>query len=757
MPIDSSELNRSFIVVNEQATVAEVRTQIAAKGRWTYIVIRLQTGQYVALQPAQLMELLLASPVATSQQALLAAHVYEIEAALSPLASASVEQSSMSTSAALALRDTLSNHRLVVLQSGEVVGVLDRVERGAVISNPSEEAFNKLPAVDSRARAVPPPAAMAPPSPAFLGGTLGLEDVASAADAVGSALPPTPSAEPAPPVLPTTGGGGPAAIPPPVDQRFVNVEIEDQAHDQPLQLDQSYTLDLYVDTQAHSESVVQDVAFKLKFQPDEQLIEVTVQLASDDFEILTDSQTLRVPPQGCSANKARFDFKPKHAGAGQISAVLLKDNTFIQLINIKLQVGGAAGSGAIATEILGQPLAGMAVANPRDVSLTILNTGNSFTMVLTTPAVCANATVPLTFPQLDQMIIQVRKEMQAVVYLMGGTPPSYVYQTRLDIPPEVNEAALQKLAMSGFRLYQEIFFGPAAGADLQLIGKKLREMAQHAQLKIRIISQQFLLPWGILYMADSYEPAHIDPALFLGLKHVIEHIPLQPNMLVIDSVIDSSKKLTVSLNVNAGIDQQMKMSFIADQLKYWDTIKSAGKVQVVVRETEADVQKALADTTTPDQILYFNCHAISKSLSEGGGPDDSMLVLTTPAAGLTLKDLSVFAGSNDPFPAAPLIFINACESAELSPLFYDGFVPYFMSKGARGVIGTECETPALFAAEFARRFFDEFLTGKPLGQVFLELRQEFYAKNTNIMGLLYALYCSADTVVAPAVQLAAAA
>src|SRR3546814_1694866 len=49
----------------------------------------------------------------------------------------------------------------------------------------------------------------------------------------------------------------------------------------------------------------------------------------------------------------------------------------------------------------------------------------------------------------------------------------------------------------------------------------------------------------------------------------------------------------------------------------------------------------------------------------------------------------------------PLVFINACESAELTPLFYSGFVPYFMNKGARGVIGTECRMPAQFAAQWA--------------------------------------------------------
>ncbi|MEP6767761.1 MAG: CHAT domain-containing protein, partial [Acidobacteriota bacterium] len=112
---------------------------------------------------------------------------------------------------------------------------------------------------------------------------------------------------------------------------------------------------------------------------------------------------------------------------------------------------------------------------------------------------------------------------------------------------------------------------------------------------------------------------------------------------------------------------------------------------------------------------------------------------------LTLGDLSIFAPIGSPLAGAPLVFINACESAEMSPLFYDGFVPYFMGKGARGVIGTECQTPALFAAEWARRFFDSFLKGKSVGEVFLELRREFYEKHNNLLGLLYALYCDGDT------------
>jgi hypothetical protein len=196
----------------------------------------------------------------------------------------------------------------------------------------------------------------------------------------------------------------------------------------------------------------------------------------------------------------------------------------------------------------------------------------------------------------------------------------------------------------------------------------------------------------------------------------------------------------------------MGAPLIANQRRYWDAISQGSGVQVIARESQDQVMQALADTSTSDQILYFYCHAVSKSLAEGGGPDASTLVLSG-SQHLTLEDLYLFAPTKKSLPGAPLVFINACESAELSPLFYDGFVPYFMAKGARGVIGTECETPALFAAEWARCFFDQFLAGEPLGQIFLNLRQEFYHEHNNLLGLLYALYVDGDTRIVPAVQL----
>jgi hypothetical protein len=79
-----------------------------------------------------------------------------------------------------------------------------------------------------------------------------------------------------------------------------------------------------------------------------------------------------------------------------------------------------------------------------------------------------------------------------------------------------------------------------------------------------------------------------------------------------------------------------------------------------------------------------------------------------------------------------------------------------MAKGARGVIGTECKTPMLFAIEWANAFFDRFLEGAPVGETVLDLRQDFLRQHGNPLGLIYAVHCDADTRVAPALARAKA-
>ncbi|MBN1146077.1 MAG: CHAT domain-containing protein [Anaerolineales bacterium] len=543
-------------------------------------------------------------------------------------------------------------------------------------------------------------------------------------------------------------------------QRYINAEITDHDNSQPLPLGQEFALALFVDTKGLEAYIPFD---ETRLAQDEQFVRLSVQVSSSDFIVHTrQAQELRVPRVGRSRNKARFDLEPKRAGVGEVTALFYRENNFTQGMTLKLNVG--SGQGAIAGySSLGRPLEGMGAVQPRDILLFIKNMGDRFDLTMI-GAAAAHASLPVTLQELNYKIFEARQALLDVVYLAQGPSGLYVhprgvrpaanvklpYQAAIDIPAEVGEEALKRLAAAGWLLYNDLFYGPGARADANQMGDRLRELAEKNTLKLQIVSQEFFLPWGLLYLAEYFDPDDIQPQRFLGLKHMIEHIPLQERMPVLDSAIPSNKpRLAVSLNMDAGIDQAMGLNVVEEQIQYWKAIESNGKARLCVRLTDQELLEALKDPQAPDQILYFYGHAASQELDDPGGPNASALTLTGGKT-VTLRDLQLRTPMRQALPNAPLVFINACESAKLSPLFYGGFMPYFTSRGARGMIGAECELPAVFAAEWARRFFDRFLyQNKPLGEIFLALRQEFFNKHNNLLGLLYALYCDGDTRVMP--------
>jgi hypothetical protein len=267
---------------------------------------------------------------------------------------------------------------------------------------------------------------------------------------------------------------------------------------------------------------------------------------------------------------------------------------------------------------------------------------------------------------------------------------------------------------------------------------------------IQVVTSRFVIPWQLLYAARRLEP--VDPRRFLGFSHRIEHIALETGWNVREEEIRHEAPLRIGVNVNRGIDEEMGVPFVAEQLAFFESLGRSGKVRIEVRDTVSAVRAALIDPELPDQLVYFYCHARSNAPGEGVGNSALQFEGSQP---LTLKTLRTASDPETPFRSAPLVFINACQSAELSPLFYDGFVPQLTRQGARGVIGTECDTPAIFAAAWAREFFREFLAGKELGDVVLALRRKFLDEHRNAMGLLYAVHCNGNTRVEPGVGLTA--
>lgn len=538
----------------------------------------------------------------------------------------------------------------------------------------------------------------------------------------------------------------------PASARWINAELEDHAPDQALKVQQWYTLAFDVDVKQRAEAVGAVVVDETGlFKPVEQEVQLTIQLNSADFDLPEHSRFLRLPRAGKSLNKARFDISPLHDGPSALTATIHKDGNFIQQMQLSFDVGASVPTSAVVTA-RGRPARSAEVVRPRDMGLSISAGAAGYDCLVWKP-VSARARLPLTAPYLTSAVDAARREIMKVVMHQDATG-DYVFQTRIDIPEADTLFALGVLARAGALLFQKLFFGPAAGADSKAIGDFLRRMAADptTRLTLQIVAESTPLPWGLLYMGDASEGAELSWDNFLGLRHVIELIPLQTTLTVTDNAIRSNQPaLSVSINVNQKIDQDMAADFVARQQAFWASAQTSFKpLRVTSRSTRAELLQALRSEHTDDQILYFFGHAETNGLGSAGGPDASSLVLSD--ASITLESLNLDAPTSTQLRGNPLVFINACESAELSPAFYDGFVPYFMAKGARGVVGTECKTPALFAAEWAARFFKRFLDGEPLGLAFLELRREFLQDHGNPLGLLYAVYCDGDTKVDPALH-----
>ncbi|MGJ5001580.1 hypothetical protein ACQR10_09670 [Bradyrhizobium sp. HKCCYLRH2060] len=531
---------------------------------------------------------------------------------------------------------------------------------------------------------------------------------------------------------------------PPGEQRWINAGFEDL--DAPLKPGQWYTFAFDVDIQQSGVSSV-PLADEQLFPEGTSDVTLTIQLDSDDFELSDKSRPLRLPSTGKSRNKARFDLSPKKFGPSALRATVHKDGNFVQQMDLVIDVGAAPSPRVEGAH--GRPYSSASVLNPRDVGLSIMPIAGGYDCLVWKP-VTVRARLPLLPDYLAKSIEIVRQELMKVVTHQNAAG-SFVFQSGIDIADADRDAALKIMARAGSALFQKLFFGPAAAQDSKDIGDFLRKLTsdRSRRLKLQIVAEATTVPWGLLYVGDASAGAQLDWDNFIGMRHVIEQIPMQNTPRISDCLIPSDKpELSISLNVNDNIDRQMGADLVAQQQRFWLAEKAARRnVHIVSRTTSKELVKALADETTNDQILYLYCHARATGLDDPGGPDSSSLVLTD--AGITLGELSLDAPTSKLLPGNPLVFINACESAELSPAFYDGFVPYFMAKGARGVVGTECKTPAIFATAWAKRFFESFLDGVPLGETFLSLRREFLREHGNPLGLLYAVHCDGDTQVAP--------
>jgi len=534
--------------------------------------------------------------------------------------------------------------------------------------------------------------------------------------------------------------------------RWINAVLEDHDAAEPLIFLSNYVLAISIDLDESTSVGAVGGALASNLTRDTKTeIKLAVTLNSSDFDISGSERPLRINKAGLSIGKARFDIQPKiENGSGRLTAIIHRDNNFVQQLDIVLEVGGKTREGPVVTSV-GRPVEAAKTLSRRDIGILIKPSPAGGYECITWGATASFAHLPVSNNELAQGIENARRALLSVVMTKDANGHS-PFQEAVVIDPTVSTRGLKAMARAGYLLFRSLFFHPAADAQCQSLGTYLIDEVAKAEegFTLQVLARDFPVPWSLLYITDAWDEASVRWDGFLGAKLVVEQIPLCNDSNRRDTRISGIPDgLAVSLNFNSDIDAQFRGGFVATQQAYWQAVTHASpRIRSVTRTSKVDLINSLKDVALSDQIIYFYCHAESLGLGAGGGPGQSRLIMSGSEQ-VTLDDLNLDAPAQKKLRGAPLVFINACESGELSPLFYNGFVPYFLSKGARGVIGTECKVPALFATEWARRFFDEFLGGAPIGETVLKLRNEFFVNSGNPLGLLYGVHCNADTQIQP--------
>lgn len=540
------------------------------------------------------------------------------------------------------------------------------------------------------------------------------------------------------------GGGGSdgGGDEPPPDATYINAVI-DKYEGGALVVDTAYALDFSVDRKPNSSvSAVGSVAASEQIRKPGVALTLDVDLYGNGFTITPEKAKLELNAQGLSTAKAQFEIVPRRAGPAELVAHINKDGNFVQMLRIRIDVGEASSSRPTVVSI-GRPVAAAANLKPRRVGLIIEPDGNVFACRGWGTAQ-KRATLSINPQELAHAVGLLREAFMHVI-TMRDKAGRHPFQIGIDIPPTIANESLKVLARAGHTLFRTIFFHDGASQDCKDLGKWLIEEANRdcPGFALQVLGEGFPVPWAALYLTPRWVEEELDWRRFLGMKHRIEQMPL--GSYGCDTrIVCEPPGLAVALNLNQSIDQQTRTTVVARQSQYWQARAGGNPVlSLRTRTTSAQLIQALNDPDADDQIIYFYCHAQSVGLA-GGGPDSSTLAMGHGDV-VTLGRLRDDAPTDVLLKGKPLVFINACESGELSPSFYSGFVPYFMSKGARGVIGTECKMPVLFGAAFAESFFEDFLQGACLGELVLMKRREFYREHSNLLGLLYGVHCNIDT------------
>jgi hypothetical protein len=343
--------------------------------------------------------------------------------------------------------------------------------------------------------------------------------------------------------------------------------------------------------------------------------------------------------------------------------------------------------------------------------------------------------VPVSGAAVQNATLRLRQELERVVLFAaedaGSTFYPFADPYSLTVEAALARQALVGLADAGQQVWQQLFSAPRAPEGLKRMAAAIRALPEGSNVQVVIESQQFIVPWALLYDAPGEITAEtVNPSGFWGYRYVLDVLP--PGDYPEPTIGDLPPAVRLLFN-----DDQELRRFTEEQEQF--VRGGLGLERVTAAWGAAEVRRTLA-AAADAALLYVYCHGEheSSALRAGALPSESALMFSRGDR-VRLADMRRIVSG--PLEGRPLVFLNACEGATQDAFYYDGFMPFFMEEcGARGFIGAEVKAPQLMAHDFALHFLELFADGMPVGEALWRLRRHYLDVHHNPLAFNYTLY-----------------
>lgn len=564
-----------------------------------------------------------------------------------------------------------------------------------------------------------------------------------------------------------------------------------------LKSEQWYYLEVAIRVKPFGIPSQEQERFPIREPKQQEPVTITIAAEGDGFEIKEPVQELRLPSIGDSTENAYFQVRPLQQSANDKDLASIRIRAYYKFNLIEVSVIQAEVVGkfddsnqsklglekpiSFHQERLEREYLNLDEVQSKEMHIDITKKNDCFIFNFAfhnnlAQKVEFTAPIYLPVPDLEDALLTIRQTWYDIAM-------SKTFAEQLEGNEEEFLTSIRKLAKAGRNLWRRLFQFDVNGSMHRvgnwLEGNPLKKGA-FIQVSLAQNATDFVFPWALIYdrgvPRQNYELPDVEG--FWGLRYCIEqHLP-NPNKCT-DKPLTIKNKLRVGFTLwekfrNANLQKTLMNNWIQC---------NPDKLEITIPPiTDADDCYELLEKCDA-HILYFYTHGYTRHRQADIGVGTNLQLFISRYESLSEDDprreLWKFlydSAKQDRFEpdrswiepsygrlyldelydniisinSEPLVFLNMCESAQITPSLSDSFIHFFINRGARGVIGTECPMTIEFAHPFSEKLIGDLLSGDTVGQALLNARCHFM-NFKNPLGLAYTLFGSATVCFQPAI------